>query len=190
MWWIFWLVGQALFMVEIPFLSDWVEGADQQSTFIGLTIWIVVVHLVALSVWHCFKRDYSFLKIKDKWDILAYAVPLVLAIILLITTPTAFGTTMWVYIVSMIITNFAQDLLTTGYMQTGLSKTLGPVVASIITCFVFYLGHFMIADTLTVGGGIMVIGFILFSWLRYKRGNIYLVNAIHLTWALAMILMV
>lgn len=179
-----------MFMVDIPFISDWILAADRQSSFIRLTIWIVVVNLIALSVWRCFKRDYSFLKVKDRWDVLAYAVPSVLAIILLATTPTAFGMTMWIYIVVMIITNFAQDLLTTGYMQTGLSKTLGPVVGAIITCVVFYFGHFMIMDTLTIGGGIMVIGFILFSWLRYKRGNIYLVNAVHLSWALAMILII
>ena len=188
LWWVFWLGSQALFMIDVPFISDWIAASDDQSIYIRLTIWIVAVHLIALGVWHWSKRDYSFLKIKDKWDISVYAVPLVLAIVLLATVPTAFGVTMWVYIIVMIITNFAQDLLTTGYMQTGLSKTLGPIGAAIITCVVFYLGHFMIVDTLTIGGSIMVVGFILFSWLRYKRGNIYFVNAIHLTWSLVMIL--
>ena len=188
LWWVFWLGSSALFIIDVPFISDWIAASDDQSIYIRLTIWIVAVHLIALGVWHWSKRDYSFLKIKDKWDISVYAVPLVLAIVLLATVPTAFGVTMWVYIIVMIITNFAQDLLTTGYMQTGLSKTLGPIGAAIITCVVFYLGHFTIMDTLTIGGSIMVVGFILFSWLRYKRGNIYFVNAIHLTWALVMIL--
>jgi membrane protease YdiL (CAAX protease family) len=175
-------------MVDIPYLSPLLTSSSPQANFISLTLWIVVVNIVALGVWHWRKRDYSFLKIKDKWDVLGYIMPLTLIIALLATKSTAFNVPIVIYIVAMIITDFCQELLTTGYMQTGLSKTLGPVAAAIVTCVMFYFGHFMIADTFSVMGGIMVAGFILFSWLRYVRGNIYFVNIAHLTWALVMVL--
>ena len=187
-WWIFWLGTQALLMVDVPFLSSLLTASVAQSYFIFLTLWIIIVNVIALGIWHWRVRDYSFLKIKDKWDILGYIVPLLLIIALLATKSTAFNVPVWIYIIAMIITNFCQELLTTGYMQTGLTKTLGPVVAAIVTCVMFYLGHFMIADTFSLMGGIMVAGFVLFSWLRYTRGNIYLANVVHLTWSLVMVL--
>lgn len=187
-WWAFWLLTQALFIVDVPYLSPLLASSSPQKNFIYLTLWIVVVNIVALGVWHWRKRDYSFLKIKDKWDVLGYIVPLVLIVALLVTKSTVFNVPVWIYIVAMIIDSFCQELLTTGYMQTGLSKTLGPMVAAIITVIMFYLGHFMIADMFSLMGGIMLAGFILFSWLRYVRGNIYFVNIVHLTWALVMVL--
>ncbi len=187
-WWVFWLGGQALLIVDVPFLSDWLTSSNPQTNFISFTFWIITINIVALGIWHWRKRDYSFLKIKDKWDVLGYIVPLALIVALLVTKSTAFNVPMGTYIVAMIITNFCQELLTTGYMQTGLSKTLGPIAAAIVTCVMFYLGHFMIADTFSLMGGIMVAGFTLFSWLRYVRGNIYFVNIVHLTWALVMVL--
>lgn len=187
-WWIFWLGTQALFMIDVPYLSPLLTSSDPQTNFIYLTLWIVVVNIVALGVWHWCKREYSFLKIKDKWDILGYIVPLALIVALLATKTTVFNVPMGIYIAAMIVTNFCQELLTTGYMQTGLSKTLGPIAAAIVTCVVFYLGHFMIANTLSLMGIIMVAGFILFSGLRYVRGNIYFANIVHLTWSLVMVL--
>ena len=179
---------QALFIVDVPFLSSLLTASDAQSNFIFLSLWIIIINIIALIVWHWRERDYSFLKIKDKWDILGYIVPLLLIIALLATKSTAFNVPIWIYIIAMLITNFCQELLTTGYMQTGLTKTLGPIAAAIVTCVMFYLGHFMIADTFSIMGGVMVAGFILFSWLRYKRGNIYLANVVHLTWTLVMVL--
>ena len=187
-WWFFWLGTQALLMVDVPFLSSLLISSNPQSNFIFLTLWIIIVNVIALVVWHWRERDYSFLKIKDKWDILGYIVPLLLIIALLATKSTAFNVPIWIYIIAMIITNFCQELLTTGYMQTGLTKTLGPIAAAIVTCVMFYLGHFMIANTFSLMGGIMVAGFVLFSWLRYARGNIYLANVVHLTWSLVMVL--
>lgn len=187
-WWTFWLLTQTLFMIDVPYLSPLLTSSNPQTNFIYLTLWVVAVNIVALGVWHWRKRDYSFLKIKDKWDILGYIVPLVLIVALLATKSTAFDVPIGIYIVVMVVTSFCQELLTTGYMQTGLSKTLGPIAAAIVTCVVFYLGHFMIANTLSLMGVIMVAGFILFSWLRYVRGNIYFVNIVHLTWALVMVL--
>lgn len=188
LWWTFWLGTQALFMVDVPFLSNWLTSSNPQTSFISLTLWIITINIVALGIWHWRKRDYSFLKIKDRWDILGYIVPLLLIVALLATKSTVFNVPIWIYILAMVISNLCQELLTTGYMQTGLSKTLGPVVAAIVTCIMFYFGHFMIADTFSLMGGIMVTGFILFSWLRYTRGNIYLANIVHLTWSLAMVL--
>ena len=187
-WWFFWLGTQALLIVDVPFLSSLLTASDAQSNFIFLTLWIIIINVIALGIWHWRERDYSFLKIKDKWDILGYIVPIILIIALLATKSTAFNVPIWIYIIAMIITNFCQELLTTGYMQTGLTKTLGPIAAAIVTCVMFYLGHFMIADTFSLMGGIVVAGFVLFSWLRYVRGNIYLVNVVHLTWALMMVL--
>lgn len=187
-WWTFWLLTQTLFIIDVPYLSPLLTSSNPQTNFIYLTLWVVVVNIVALGVWHWRKRDYSFLKIKDKWDILGYIVPLVLIVALLATKSTAFDVPIGIYIVVMVVTIFCQELLTTGYMQTGLSKTLGPIAAAIVTCVVFYLGHFMIANTLSLMGVMMVAGFILFSWLRYVRGNIYFVNIVHLTWALVMVL--
>lgn len=174
--------------MDVPFLSSLLTASDAQSNFIFLTLWIIIVNVIALGIWHWRVRDYSFLKIKDRWDILGYIVPLLLIIVLLATKSTAFNVPIWIYIIAMLITNFCQELLTTGYMQTGLTKTLGPIAAAIVTCVMFYLGHFMIADTFSLMGGIVVAGFVLFSWLRYVRGNIYLVNVVHLTWALMMVL--
>ncbi len=188
LWWLFWLGTQALFIVNVPFLSDSLATQNPQNNFIALTVWIVIINLIALAIYHKFQRDYSFLKIKDKWDILAYAIPLGLIVALLATKGTAFNVSMPIYIVAIVITNFCQELLTTGFLQTGLSKKIGSVLAAIVTCVVFYLGHFMVAETFTLMGGVMVIGFILFSWLRYKRGNIYLVNVLHLSWSLVMVL--
>ena len=187
-WWTFWLLTQTLFIIDVPYLSPLLTSSNPQTNFIYLTLWVVAVNIVALGVWHWRKRDYSFLKIKDKWDILGYIVPLVLIVALLATKSTAFDVPIGIYIVVMVVTSFCQELLTTGYMQTGLSKTLGPIAAAIVTCVVFYLGHFMIANTLSLMGVMMVAGFILFSWLRYVRGNIYFVNIVHLTWALVMAL--
>ena len=187
-WWTFWLLTQTLFIIDVPYLSPLLTSSNPQTNFIYLTLWVVAVNIVALGVWHWRKRDYSFLKIKDKWDILGYIVPLVLIVALLATKSTAFDVPIGIYIVVMVVTSFCQELLTTGYMQTGLSKTLGPIAAAIVTCVVFYLGHFMIANTLSLMGVMMVAGFILFSWLRYVRGNIYFVNIVHLTWALVMVL--
>lgn len=187
-WWTFWLGTQALFIVDLPYLSPLLTSSSPQANFISLTLWIIAINVIAFGIWHWRKHDYSFLKIKDKWDVLGYIVPLALIIALLATKSTAFNVPIWIYIVAMIVTNFCQELLTTGYMQTGLSKTLGPIVAAIITVIMFYLGHFMIADTFSLMGGVMLAGFILFSWLRYVRGNIYLANIVHLTWALVMVL--
>lgn len=175
-------------MIDVPILSDSLLTSDPQANFISLTLWIVAINLIVLAVYHWLERDYSFLKIKDKWDILAYIIPLALIIALFATKNTAFNVSIPIYVVAMIITNFCQDLLTNGFMQTSLSKKIGSVLAAIVTCIVFYLGHFMITETFTPMGGIMVIGFILFSWLRYKRGNIYLVNVLHLSWSLVMVL--
>ena len=191
-WWVFWMGTQALFIVDVPFLSSLLTSlltsSNPQTNLIFLTSWIIIINIIALVFWHWRERDYSFLKIKDKWDILGYIVPLLLIIALLATKSTAFNVPICIYIIAMIITNFCQELLTTGYMQTGLTKTLGPIAAAIVTCVMFYLGHFMIADTFSLMGGIMVAGFVLFSWLRYARGNIYLTNVVHLTWALVMVL--
>lgn len=186
-WWAFWLGTQAPFIMDISFLSDILDSGPQNG-FVLLSTWILIISVVALGIWHSWKHDYSFLKIKDKWDIVSYIVPLILIGILLITKSTAFNVPMWIYVVFMILTNFCQELLTTGFMQTGLSKTLSPVAAAIVTGTMFYLGHFMVSRTFTPMGGIMVAGFILFSWLRYKRGNIYLVNVVHLTWTFAILL--
>lgn len=188
LWWAFWLGSQGLFIVDVPILSDWLIASDPQTNFISLTIWIIVVNLIALAIYHWLQRDYSFLNIRDKWDVVAYTIPLGLIIVLLITKASVFGVPILIYISAMVVTNFCQELLTTGFMQTGLSKRIGNISAAFITCVVFYLGHFMILETFTPIGIIMVAGFILFSWLRLKRGNIYLTNVVHLSWSLIMVL--
>ena len=184
LWWAFWLSGQALFMVDIPIFSDWLIGSGQQTNFIVLTTWTAVVCLIAFAVYHWLQRDYSFLRAKNKWDVLAYIVPLVLMVALIATTSEVFGVPVLIYICGMIVSVFCQDLLTTGFMQTSLSHKIGPILAAVVTCVVFYFGHFMITETLTIMGVITVIGFVLFSFLRYKRGNIYLVNVVHLSYSL------
>jgi hypothetical protein len=88
-WWVFWLGTQALFMVDVPFLSSLLISSNPQSNFIFLTLWIIMINIIALVVWHWRERDYSFLKIKDKWDILGYIVPLLLIIALLATKSTS-----------------------------------------------------------------------------------------------------
>ena len=188
LWWIFWLGSQALFIVDIPVLSSWLLSSEPHVNYIAVTAWIIAINLIALAIYHRLQRDYSFLKIKDRWDVLAYIVPLGLIIFLIAAKPTAFDVPIVIYIIGMVATNFCQELLTTGFMQTALSKYVGAVFSAIITCVVFYFGHFMIAETFTYMGIAMVCGFILFSWLRLKRGNIYLVNIIHLSWSLVMTL--
>jgi membrane protease YdiL (CAAX protease family) len=188
LWWVFWLGSQSLFMIDIPLLSNWLLSSEPYINFTSVTIWIVAVNLIALALYHWLQRDYSFLKIRDKWDVLAYIIPLGLIILLLATKPTAFDVPILIYIIAMIVTIFCQELLTTGFMQTALSKYVGSISAAIVTCATFYLGHFMIAETFTYMGIIMVTGFMLFSWLRFKRGNIYLANVLHLSWSLVMVL--
>jgi membrane protease YdiL (CAAX protease family) len=188
LWWVFWLGSQALFMVDIPVVTKWLVSSCSQVNFLSLTLWIFVVNLIALAVYHGLQREYSFLKIKDKWDVLAYLLPMGLVIVLLLTKSSAFGVPILIYISAMVVTNFCQELLTTGFMQTALARYINPVGAAVLTCLMFYFGHFMFSDTFTPLGLIMIAGFILFSWLRLKRGNIFLANVVHLSWSLAMIL--
>jgi membrane protease YdiL (CAAX protease family) len=188
-WGLFWLGSQALFMVDIPLLTPWLLSADPQTNFLSVGLWILGVNLLALAVYHVGIRDYSFLKVKNKWDILAYILPLGLTALLLFSKQAAFGVPILLYIAVMIATNFCQELLTTGFMQTGLARNIGGVWAALVTTMMFYLGHFMIQDTFTLMGLVMIAGFILFSWLRLKRGNLYLANVVHLSWALAMVML-
>lgn len=189
LWFMFWFGARCLLMINVPIFSDWLTGAStQQDIFIILMIWITVVCLAATGLWQLLMHDYSFLKIKNKWDIIPYVIPMILCVIILLTKSTVYGVNVWIYILAMIITNFVQDFLTTGLLQTALTKTIGAVFAAILTCIIFFLGHVIIPDaaTFTPIMIVMIMGFVLFSWLRYKRGNIYLANVIHLCFALVM----
>jgi len=188
LWWVFWLGSQCLFMIDVPVLTKWLLSAEPSVNFVSVTIWIIVANLIALAFYHWSLRDYSFLRIKDKWDIAAYVIPLGLITILLVSRSTAFEVPIITYIIAMVATTFCQQLLTFGFMQTALSIYIGASIAAVVTCVMFYLGHFMATETFTFMGITMVAGFILFSWLRFKRGNIYLANAVHVSWALAMTL--
>ena len=65
-WWVFWMGTQALLMVDVPFLSSLLTSSNPQTNFIFLSLWIIIINIIALIVWHWRERDYSFLKIKDK----------------------------------------------------------------------------------------------------------------------------
>jgi hypothetical protein len=52
LWWVFWLGSQALFMVDIPILSNWLlASSEPRINFISATVWIVAVNFIALVVY-------------------------------------------------------------------------------------------------------------------------------------------
>lgn len=184
-WWIVWMSSQALYMIDVPVLSDILKGGNLQQQFISMTLWIACTAIIAMLIWHIAVHDYSFLR-GEKWQIALYAIPAIMIIILFATHQTGYGgIDLRIYVPGMIVSSFFQDILTTGFLQTALSKTIGDKFAAIATTITFFLGHMLtVADMLSPMGVIMICGFILFSWLRYKTGNIYLSNIIHLTFSL------
>lgn len=184
-WWIFWMSSQALYMIDVPLLSDIRDSGNLQQQFIVLTLWITGIAIITTLIWHISVHDYSFLRGK-KWQIALYVIPLMIMVMLFATHQTGYGgIDLRIYILGMVVSTFCQDILTTGFLQTALTKTIGDKFAAVVTAIMFFLGHFMtIAQSLSPMGAIMICGFVLFSWLRYKTGNIYIVNVIHLTFSL------
>lgn len=184
-WWIFWMSSQALYIIDVPLLSDLRGSGNLQQQFIALTLLITCVFVIATLVWHITVHDYSFLRGK-KWQIALYVIPLMIMVMLFATHQTGYGgIDLRIYILGMVVSTFCQDILTTGFLQTALTKTIGDKFAAVVTAIMFFLGHFMTtSQILSPMGAIMICGFVLFSWLRYKTGNIYIVNVIHLTFSL------
>jgi hypothetical protein len=140
LWWAFWLGSQSLFMIDVPLLTNWLLSSEPTANFVSVTAWIAAVNLIALALYHWSVRDYTFLKVKDKWDITAYTIPLGLIILLLVSKSTAFEVPIIIYITAMVVTTFCQQLMTFGFMLTALSKYIKSSIAATATCVMFTWG--------------------------------------------------
>lgn len=165
MWFMTWLATQALYMIDVPILSPWLKNADGEQGFINLSIWIMFVVIVATVAWAVVaKGNFSFLK-PTKWTIAPYIVtiPLVIACMFAPRSLT-FGVTPWLYMTLMVVTNFVQDILTFGFLQTALEKVIKVWPAAILTAVVFYAGHFvnLFDPKQLVFSGVLMLGAVAF----------------------------
>lgn len=187
LWWIFWLLTQYLFIGGLP---DWVDplldGDSSQQRFIYTFAWIVFVAVVCLVLWHGTVRDYSFFKAPRKL-LLAYLLPLGIAVWLLLRQPLVFGIATPIFVGGMVIGTVWQDVLTFGFLYTLLDKQIGSRLAAVLTTVMFFLGHFLFVSALPVEVLLYAIGFSAFTFLRYRTHSIYLTNALHLSYLLLVV---
>lgn len=184
---LFWILFQAPYQFNIVDIIG--LKLDHQTFFIIYTTWILLVTAIVIGIWKLKINDFSFLKIKNKKWLLFYVIPIILSIIL-IPRGDIFGTNSTIYILFLSLTTFVgQDLITFGIFQRYLEINVNKKVAAVIVLICFFLVHFIfITPSLDDLGmiGIYLIGFTIFSWLRYKTGNIYLLSMIHISFGLVM----
>lgn len=181
-WFAFWILTQYLFLGKLPaWLMNISDALSPQQQFIAISLWINLIALIGIFLWHKTFRDYSFLKAPKK-TYLAYILPAVLAAILLLQ-PTHFGVNSLIYAIGMVTTTFWQDLLTFGFLYTYLQTQVKPEIAAFLTALVFYAGHFMYDLPLTMLL-VYIVGFLFFAYLRYKTRSIHLTYVTHLSFIL------
>lgn len=182
LWFVFWLLSQYLFFGEWPsWLASFMQDTSAEQQFIYLTLWISLVAIIGVTIWHKTFRDYSFLNLSGR-TYLAYIVPIALLIWLLLQ-PLHFGVSAPIYATGAIVSVFWQDLLTFGFLYTYLDSQVNSKLATVITAAVFFAGHLF--TTLTLPELIAYgLGFLVFAYLRYKTQSIYLTNVLHLSFIL------
>jgi len=143
---------------------------------------ITIAALIITVIWCVNVKDFSFLKLKKKRILYLYILPVVLTILLL-RFGDGVGINSFLYAISMWSTTaLAQDLVTFRFLQTFLEKRVNRKLVAIITGTVFFSGHLILG--LGINTIFYAIGSILFSYLRYKTKNIYLLDVIHISFLL------
>lgn len=178
-WFIFWFGAQSLYLIPNLFSNI---NPTPNVFFVIYSLWIIFVSMVAVLIWKFTFKKFGFLKIKNKKWLLLYIIPVVLSVILIINGNN-FGINRYLYTSAMFVTTFlGQDLLTFGFLQTYLEKITGAKTAAIITGLAFFAGH--LVSSFSFGTLLMLVAAILFSFLRYRTKNIYLLNIIHISFSL------
>ena len=180
-WFAYWFGIQNLYF---PILGNVLNlHVSQDFLFAIYSLCITIVALFVTVIWCVTVKDFSFLKLKKKKILYLYMLPVVLTILILIFGDGV-GVNSFLFAIFMWSTTaLAQDLVTFGFLQTFIEKRVNRKLAAIITGTVFFLGHIIF------GMGIITIfhaiGSILFSYLRYKTKNIYILDVIHISFLLA-----
>ncbi|NTW62021.1 hypothetical protein HGB25_01245 [Candidatus Saccharibacteria bacterium] len=180
LWCVFWFGAQAIYLIPISPLNT--LELPPNLNFLLYTIWILCVSCAGVFIWKKKVNDFSFLKVKNKKILYLYIMPIIMAIIFLIRG-NGIDINRPLYIVAIASTTFiAQDMLTFGFLQTYLEKIISRKTAAMITCIAFFTAH------LTFGWSLLTLTFLLggalFSYLRYRTKNIYLLDIIHISFLL------
>lgn len=184
-WWLVWILTQALFMIDVPFLSDYLSRSENTTvTFATYTAWICAVGGIATFLWSRWSgRDFSFLRTRKwRWIVLGY-LPVLAVAAFIMATRSIFDIPGWLWAPSLLATTFFQDILTFGFLQTALARRIKPFLAALLTAAVFFAGHFWLvgkAPSLTDPQVyLFAIGFPVMALLRWKTKTIYVTNMFH-----------
>lgn len=184
-WWVIWISTQALFIINVPLLSDFLLRSENTTTnFAILTAWICITGLIATFLWSRWSNsNFSFLKTpRWRWIVIGY-LPILIATIIITVAREPFGIPGWLWAPSLLVTTFYQDILTFGFLQTAIEKRLRPSTAALLTAFVFFAGHFWLVGNapsfLDPQVYLFAIGFPVIALLRYKTKTIYATNMLH-----------
>lgn len=181
-WSAVWLSTQALFMTDVPILTNFLSASNVVTGFGTYSLWIMLIAVVVTLLWAWWsKNDFSFLKAKKwKWIILGY-IPVLAAALVIMISREPFTVPGWLWAPCLLATTFFQSILTFGFLQTTLEKRLKPMWAAWLTALVFFAGHFWLVGNLPTlaNASLYLIAFPIFALLRYKTKTIYATNIIH-----------
>lgn len=185
MWWLVWISTQALFMINIPFLSDFLSRSENTATIFAIyTVWLCAIGTIVTLLWSRWAgRDFSFLRARKwHWIVLGYLPVLAIAAFIM-ATPFIFDIPGWLWAPSLLATTFFQDILTFGFLQTALARRTPPLFAAFLTAAVFFAGHFWLvgqpASFADPQVYLFAIGFPIMALLRWKTKTIYATNVLH-----------
>lgn len=183
LWSVFWFGAQGMYVLPFSPLNNLNLNLSPDLSFLFYTLWILSVAGIGLILWKKTINDFSFLKVKNKKVLFLYIVPIIIAIVLLIRGNGFNDINRPLYVAAIASSTFiAQDMLTFGFLQTYLEKILSKNVAAIITFVTFFTAH--LAFQWSMGALIVLLGAIVFSYLRYRTKNIYLLDIIHISFLL------
>ena len=185
-WFIFWFAEESLYLIS-RLLSTDIPFSLSLDVFFGIySLWIISIAAIGIIIWRFTINDFSFLKIKNKKWLLLYIVPVILSIVLFIWG-NGLNINRVLYAASMFSTTFiGQDVLTFGFLQTYLGKVIDKKLAALVTGISFFIGH--LTFNLSYYTLLITVAAVLFSYLRYKTKNIYLLNIVHVSFLLLPIL--
>jgi len=178
-WFFFWFAAQSLLLIP-DLLSN--LASTPNAYFSIYSLWILFIAAIAIILWRFIINDFSFLKVKNRKILFLYLIPIAISIALL-TLGNGLSINRLLYVVCMSLTTFlAQDVLTFGFLQTYLDKVVANKLAAVITGLAFFVGH--LTFDLSWFTLVYIFAAILFSFLRYKTKNVYLLNIIHISFLL------
>lgn len=159
-----------------------VSGSQNQLLLIQSSYMFALLAIV-FGLWLYFTRNISFLKTKDKKVFLFYLLPLIIFASILVIKKGENTIDLSTAAFSFFTISFTQDFLTFGILQTLLEKLSNKKTAAILTVIMFFVGHtgFFPLNVFII---FYIVGFVLFGYLRYKYGNIYLLNVLHISFNL------